>query len=73
MARGHAASPPPELRPVTVELDVRPPGPYRLPSLGRDGVMRRRGGALVRLLPVGLVTRRGLVRTLEVEVLVVRI
>ena len=52
MARGNAASPPPELRPVTVELDVRPPGPYRLPSLGRDGVMRRRGGALVRLLHV---------------------
>jgi len=29
---------------------VCPPGPYRLPGAGRDGVMRRRGGALVRLL-----------------------
>ena len=35
-----------------LELDVRPPGPYRLPRAGRDGVMRRRGGALVRLLHV---------------------
>jgi 3-methyladenine DNA glycosylase/8-oxoguanine DNA glycosylase len=52
MARGRAASPRPGPRPATIELDVRPPGPYRLPSLGRDGVMRRRDGALVRLLHV---------------------
>ena len=37
---------------AVLELDVRPPGPYRLPRAGRDGVMRRRGGALVRLLHV---------------------
>jgi DNA-3-methyladenine glycosylase II len=36
-----------------VEVDVRPPGPYRLPRAGRDGVVRRRGGALVRLLHPG--------------------
>ena len=34
----------------SVELDVRPPGPYRMPPPGRDGVMRRRDGALVRVL-----------------------
>src|SRR5439155_203412 len=33
-----------------VELDVRPPGPYRLPPGGRDGILRRRGRALVRML-----------------------
>jgi 3-methyladenine DNA glycosylase/8-oxoguanine DNA glycosylase len=34
-----------------VELDVRPPGLYRLPSAGRDGTVRRRvDGALERLL-----------------------
>lgn len=33
-----------------VELDVVPPGPYRMPPAGRDGVMRRRDGALTRLL-----------------------
>jgi 3-methyladenine DNA glycosylase/8-oxoguanine DNA glycosylase len=38
---------------MVVEVDVRPPGPYRLPSLGRDGIVRRRGGALVRLLDGG--------------------
>jgi 3-methyladenine DNA glycosylase/8-oxoguanine DNA glycosylase len=38
---------------VVLELDIRPPGPYRLPSLGRDGLVRRRGGALVRLVHVG--------------------
>ena len=37
-----------------LELDVRPPGLYRLPSAGRDGTMRRRpDGALERLLHVG--------------------
>jgi DNA-3-methyladenine glycosylase II len=35
---------------AAVELDVRPPGPYRLPPAGRDGVLRRRRGALVRVL-----------------------
>jgi DNA-3-methyladenine glycosylase II len=33
-----------------VELDVRPPGPYRFTPPGRDGVLRRRDGALVRVL-----------------------
>ena len=33
-----------------VELDVIPPGPYRLPPAGRDGVLRRRNGALTRVL-----------------------
>jgi hypothetical protein len=32
----------------TVERDVVPPGPYRLPGVGRDGVLLRREGALVR-------------------------
>lgn len=36
-----------------MEAEVRPPGPYRLPRLGRDGLMRRDGGALVRLLHHG--------------------
>jgi 3-methyladenine DNA glycosylase/8-oxoguanine DNA glycosylase len=36
--------------PAVVELDVLPPGPYRLPPPGRDGVLRRRRGALVRFL-----------------------
>jgi 3-methyladenine DNA glycosylase/8-oxoguanine DNA glycosylase len=37
-----------------LELDVRPPGLYRLPSAGRDGTMRRRpDGVLERLLHVG--------------------
>ena len=35
---------------AAVEVDVRPPGPYRFPPPGRDGVLRRRDGALVRLL-----------------------
>src|SRR5438270_569260 len=35
---------------AAVELDVRPLGPYRLPSAGRDGILRRRTGALVRVL-----------------------
>src|SRR5256885_5907306 len=33
---------------AAIELDVRPPGPYRLPPAGRDGILRRRRGALVR-------------------------
>jgi 3-methyladenine DNA glycosylase/8-oxoguanine DNA glycosylase len=43
----------PESRAVAgsaVERDVVPRGPYRMPGGGRDGVLRRRGGALVRLL-----------------------
>jgi 3-methyladenine DNA glycosylase/8-oxoguanine DNA glycosylase len=35
---------------VVCEADVRPPGVYRLPPRGRDGLLRREGGALVRLL-----------------------
>src|SRR2546423_8049217 len=35
---------------TSVELDGRPPGRYRLPPAGRDGVLRRRRGALVRVL-----------------------
>src|SRR5437764_12819129 len=35
---------------AAIELDIRPPGPYRLPPAGRDGVLRRRRGALVRVL-----------------------
>jgi DNA-3-methyladenine glycosylase II len=35
---------------AAIEVDVRPPGPYRLPPAGRDGIMRRRAGALVRVL-----------------------
>ncbi len=33
-----------------LERDLRPRGPYRLPPAGRDGIVRRRGGALARLL-----------------------
>jgi 3-methyladenine DNA glycosylase/8-oxoguanine DNA glycosylase len=36
-----------------IERDVSPPGPYRLPPAGRDGVLRRRRGALVRVLHRG--------------------
>src|SRR6059036_1400254 len=36
--------------PAAIELDVRPVGPYRLPPAGRDGILRRRSGALVRIL-----------------------
>jgi 3-methyladenine DNA glycosylase/8-oxoguanine DNA glycosylase len=37
-----------------VEVEVRPPWPYRLPRrAGGDGVTRRRGGVLSRLLHVG--------------------
>jgi 3-methyladenine DNA glycosylase/8-oxoguanine DNA glycosylase len=35
---------------VIVECDVRPVSPYRLPPAGRDGLLRRRGGAFWRLL-----------------------
>ena len=35
---------------AAIELDVRPPGPYRMPPAGRDGILRRRRGALVRVL-----------------------
>lgn len=37
-------------RPSVLEADVRPPGVYRLPPAGRDGLTRRDGAALVRLL-----------------------
>ncbi len=38
----------------TLEIEVRPPCPYRLPSRSRmDGVMRSDGGVLTRLLHVG--------------------
>ncbi|HEX8745250.1 MAG TPA: hypothetical protein VF712_19145 [Thermoleophilaceae bacterium] len=40
----------PSGRRATIELDVVPPGPYRLPPAGRDGVLRRRDGALTRVL-----------------------
>ncbi|MFN2615643.1 MAG: DNA-3-methyladenine glycosylase [Thermoleophilaceae bacterium] len=36
--------------PAVVERDVVPEGPFRMPPAGRDGVLRRRGEALVRLL-----------------------
>ncbi|HWY19241.1 MAG TPA: hypothetical protein VNY27_11090 [Solirubrobacteraceae bacterium] len=36
---------------VELRAEVRPPGPFRLPRrLGRDGVTRRRGGVIERLL-----------------------
>jgi 3-methyladenine DNA glycosylase/8-oxoguanine DNA glycosylase len=35
---------------ATVERDVRPVGPYRLPPAGRDGLLRRRQGVFWRLL-----------------------
>ena len=38
---------------AAVEVDVRPPGPYRLPPAGRDGILRRRGDVLVRVLHRG--------------------
>src|SRR5687768_6041015 len=38
----------------SLEIEVRPPCPYRLPSRGRmDGVMRSGGGVLTRLLHIG--------------------
>jgi 3-methyladenine DNA glycosylase/8-oxoguanine DNA glycosylase len=38
---------------VEVRAEVSPPWPYRLPGGGRDGVQRRRGGVVERLLHVG--------------------
>jgi DNA-3-methyladenine glycosylase II len=38
---------------AAIEVDVRPPGPYRFPPPGRDGVLRRRDGALTRVLHRG--------------------
>ena len=38
---------------TTIELDVPPQGPYRLPPAGRDGILRRRRAALVRVLHHG--------------------
>jgi 3-methyladenine DNA glycosylase/8-oxoguanine DNA glycosylase len=35
---------------VELRLEVRPSGPFRLPGGGMDGVLRRRGGVLERLL-----------------------
>ncbi|MEA2143296.1 MAG: hypothetical protein QOI64_1726, partial [Solirubrobacteraceae bacterium] len=35
---------------VHVRVEVVPRWPYRLPGAGTDGVMRRRGGVLERLL-----------------------
>jgi 3-methyladenine DNA glycosylase/8-oxoguanine DNA glycosylase len=35
---------------VVLEIDARPRGPFRLPPAGRDGVVRRRGRALARLV-----------------------
>jgi 3-methyladenine DNA glycosylase/8-oxoguanine DNA glycosylase len=35
-----------------VRADVRPPWPFRLPGPGRDGIARRRGGVLERVLHV---------------------
>ena len=56
--RGHALVPrrhPPPEGPIatTLEQDVVPLGPYRLPGPGRDGVMVARDGALTRALWVG--------------------
>ena len=41
------------MRTSVIERDLRPVGPYLLPSAGRDGLLRRDGGALVRLLHHG--------------------
>src|SRR4051794_27659781 len=38
---------------VELRVEVRPPWPFRLPGGGRDGVVRRRGNVLERLLHVG--------------------
>jgi 3-methyladenine DNA glycosylase/8-oxoguanine DNA glycosylase len=38
---------------TVLEQDVTPPGHYRLPGAGRDGVTRRRGRALVRAIHHG--------------------
>ena len=39
--------------PVVVEQDVRPIGAYRMPPARPDGIMRRRGHALVRVIHLG--------------------
>jgi 3-methyladenine DNA glycosylase/8-oxoguanine DNA glycosylase len=39
--------------PSTIEQDIRPKGYYRFPGAGRDGVVRRRGRALVRAIHHG--------------------
>jgi DNA-3-methyladenine glycosylase II len=36
--------------PARIERDFVPRGPWRMPPLGRDGLLRRRGGAVVRLV-----------------------
>ena len=38
---------------VVVERDVRPVGAWRMPPAGRDGIVRRRGTGLARMLHVG--------------------
>jgi 3-methyladenine DNA glycosylase/8-oxoguanine DNA glycosylase len=38
---------------AVIEQDVRPIGPYRLPPARPDGVMRRRGASLVRVVHLG--------------------
>src|SRR5438105_519466 len=35
---------------AAIEVDVRPPGSYRMPPAGRDGILCRRHGALVRVI-----------------------
>jgi 3-methyladenine DNA glycosylase/8-oxoguanine DNA glycosylase len=40
------------IRAVSVERDVTPVGPYRLPTAGRDGVLVHSGGALMRVVLV---------------------
>ena len=50
LAVARAGAPPTARGPEVVELDVIPPGPYRLPPPGRDGVLRRRDGTLTRVL-----------------------
>jgi DNA-3-methyladenine glycosylase II len=42
--------------PVEVRVEVRPPWPFRLPGGSADGLMRRRGAALQRLLRIGAET-----------------
>lgn len=39
--------------PAVIERDIRPPGIWRMPSPGRDGLLRRRHGGLARLLHHG--------------------
>jgi 3-methyladenine DNA glycosylase/8-oxoguanine DNA glycosylase len=40
-------------RVVEIRAEVRPASPFRLPGAGMDGVVRRRGGVLERLVHVG--------------------